>query len=237
MTATEPGLDSWLGSEQRVCPPVPESRQIHAVAIHRTGCTRKQVNQGREEAVPKGWERGTQVGLVTGGRHDDEAVGERHGGVVDLDGDAPAGARDPAHAVEVAAQLRHQLPRLPHRIPRQVRLRRRPRRRPSAAPARHLRLPRGSLAAASPGVGGAGCSVLMRAGAARLVPVLLLLLEVLLLLLDGNDPPSYTRHMATGTTSSDEAGRCVLRKLLQRRREPRIEPPIFPQIFFYFGSF
>ena len=61
--------------------------------------------------------------LVTGGRHDDEAVGERHVGVVDLDGDAPAGAGDPPGHVEVPAQLRHQLPRLPHRGPRQVRLR------------------------------------------------------------------------------------------------------------------
>jgi hypothetical protein len=67
-----------------------------------------------------GPEIGMKHWLITGGRHDDEAVGGRHVGFVDLDGDAPAGAGEPPRRVEVSAQLRHQLPRLPHRRPREV---------------------------------------------------------------------------------------------------------------------
>lgn len=75
----------------------------------------------------------------TGGGHDDELIGEGERRVVGLDGDAAPRSGDPPLAVEVAAQLRHQLPRLPHRLSLQVRLRLRRRRPlpPSAAAARH----------------------------------------------------------------------------------------------------
>jgi hypothetical protein len=57
-----------------------------------------------------------KVALVTGGQNDHEAVDERQGRV--LDGNSPAGACDTANAVEVAAQLRHQIPpRLPYCLP------------------------------------------------------------------------------------------------------------------------
>jgi len=93
-------------------------------------------SSNRWHAPPKATKGWTGESLVTGGWHDDEAVGERHGGVVDLDGDAAAGARDPSLRVEVPAEVRHQLPRLPHRLRLQVRLRRRrPHRRLAAAPA------------------------------------------------------------------------------------------------------
>lgn len=89
---------------------------------------------GASILVDTGW-------LVTGGRHDDEAVGERHVGVVDLDGDAAAGAGDPARRIEVPAQLCHQLQRLPHRRPGEVSLRNRR----HLAAARHCRLVAGSV--------------------------------------------------------------------------------------------
>ena len=95
------------------------------------------------------------------------------------DGDAAAGAGDPPLHVEVAAELRHQLPRVPHRLAAQVRLRRhrpRPRRRLAAAPAaRHgWWLPASSAAPGGVWWGDSGCSASSyysprAAGAARLV--------------------------------------------------------------------
>ena len=154
------------------------SPHVHAAAIHRAGGSVVRGSRGKEGDTPKTSRLGGG-GSVTGGRHDDEAVGERHGGVVDLDGDAAAGAGDPPLRVEVAAELRHQLPRLPHRLAAQVRLRRRrprPRRRLAAAPAaRHgWWLPASSAAPGGVWWGDSGCSASSyysprAAGAARLV--------------------------------------------------------------------
>ena len=151
------------------------SPHVHAAAIHRAGGSVVRGSRGKEGDTPKTSRLGGG-GSVTGRRHDDEAVGERHGGVVDLDGDAAAGAGDPPLRVEVAAELRHQLPRLPHRLAAQVRLRRRrprPRRRLAAAPAaRHgWWLPASSAAPGGVWWGDSGCSASSysprAAGAAR----------------------------------------------------------------------